>query len=358
MILNHWYISVCAVSILLTEVLRGGRVESRHLGSIAVCDAGGRLVASAGDPETAAFWRSSMKPIQAMALVESGALEALRLGEEALALACASHNGEPLHVAVVDAMLGAAGLTPRHLGCGIHPPFSDPKNASAYEDMLARGERPDARHNNCSGKHAGMLVACKHRALPLDSYLDPAHPHQARIRALVSAMSGAAPEALIPGVDGCSAPVYALTLSQMATAFARLANPPAGLAPICRRIVKAMTGHPALIHGTGGFDSDLMAAAGDRVLSKRGAEGVACMALLRQGWGVAIKAADGAGRATPPAAVEVLRQLGILDPKDLSALAGHARSVLRNSAHRVVGEIRTAAFTLARESRTASPDSR
>ncbi len=334
------------MNILLTEVLRGGQVESRHQGSIAVCDAGGRLVASAGDPATPAFWRSSMKPIQAMALVESGALEAFGLGEEALTLACASHNGEPFHVAVVDAMLAAAGLTPGHLGCGVHPPFGDPKNTPAYEAMIARGERVDARHNNCSGKHAGMLVACRHRGLPLDSYLDPGHPHQARIRALVSAMSGTPPDALAPGVDGCSAPVYALTLSQMATAYARLANPPAGLAPTCRRIVKAMTGFPVLVHGTGGFDSDLMTAAGDRVLSKRGAEGVACMALLREGWGVAIKADDGAGRATPPAAVEVLRQLGILDAKALAALEGHARSVLRNSARRVVGEIRPAAFTL------------
>lgn len=334
------------MDILLTEVLRGSRVESRHRGSIAVCDAGGRLVASAGDPETTAFWRSSMKPIQAMALVESGALEALCLGEDALALACASHNGELFHVAVVDAMLGAAGLTPLHLGCGIHPPFSDPKNTQAYESMIARGERPDARHNNCSGKHAGMLVASKHRGLPLDSYLDPGHPHQVRVRALVGAMSGASPGALIPGVDGCSAPVYALTLSQMATAYARLANPPAGLDRTCRRIVKAMTGYPVLVHGTGGFDSDLMTVAGDRVLSKRGAEGVACMALLREGWGVAIKAADGAGRATPPAAMEVLRRLKILHPEEIASLTGHARPVLKNSAHRVVGKIRTAAFEL------------
>jgi L-asparaginase II len=287
-----------------------------------------------------------MKPIQAMALVESGALEALRLGEDALALACASHNGEPFHVAVVDAMLGASGLTPLHLGCGVHPPFSDPKNTLAYERMIARGEHADARHNNCSGKHAGMLVASKHRGLPLDSYLDPWHPHQVRVRSLVSAMSGAPPETLIPCVDGCSAPIYALTLSQMATAYARLANPPAGLAPSCSRIVKAMTTHPMLVHGTGGFDSDLMTVAGDRVLSKRGAEGVACMALLREGWGVAIKAADGAGRATPPAAVEVLKQLRVLDPRDLAAMAGHAKPVLKNSAHHIIGEIRPAAFAL------------
>ena len=165
--------------VMLVEVLRGSTLESLHTGSVAVSDSSGKIVFQAGDPFTVAFWRSAMKPLQAMAFAESGALEAYGLGEEALALACGSHEGEARHLEVVDRMLKAGGLSTADYRCGAHPP-----RTPDHEALLSKGQRPDPRHNNCSGKHAGMLLATKRKDLPLPTYLDPSHPHQARIREL------------------------------------------------------------------------------------------------------------------------------------------------------------------------------
>lgn len=331
----------------LVEVLRDDQLESLHRGSVAVADASGRLRAWAGDPGTVTFWRSSMKPIQVLPAVDAGAFQE-PLGDIHLATACASHNGERLHTDAVDAMLAAGGIPPERLACGTHPPFTDPRNAKAYEAMLARGERPDVRHNNCSGKHAAMLLACLRNDWPLDGYLDPGHPLQRRIRSLITLMTGEAESRLRPAVDGCSAPIYALPLSAMATAYARLAAPPAGLEASCARVVRAMTTHPLQVHGHGGFDSELMLATAGRILSKRGAEGIACLTVPALGLGIAIKASDGTGRATPPAILEVLTQLGAITEAELGALAEHARPPVRNVVKRVVGEIRPAAFRLSR----------
>ena len=315
--------------VLLAEVLRGGEVESRHLGSLAVSDAEGMLLAWAGDPARRAFWRSCMKPFQALALAESGALEAFGLGDDALALACASHEAEDAHLAVADRMLAAGGFSEKDLACGAP-------------------RRKDQRSSDCSGKHAGMLLACRHRGFPTAGYLDPAHPHQARIRGLVSAMTGVAESSLVAAVDGCSAPIYALTLGQMAAAYARLARPPAGLAAPCRRVTAAMTAHPLLVHGTGGFDTDLMRTGAGRIVSKRGAEGVACLALTDRGWGLALKVADGSARAAGPAMLRALAQLDALTAAEASALAVHARPAVKSVKGAAVGEIRAGGFVLQR----------
>lgn len=323
--------------VLLAEVTRGAVVESVHGGSIAVCDASGRLLASAGDPDKVAYWRSAAKPVQVLALVESGALEAWGLGAEHLAIACGSHAGERGHVAAVQRMLDAAGIPKEALRCGASP--------------TETGDPPDERRHNCSGKHAGMLLASKRKGLPLKGYLDPSHPHQVRIRELIAAMTDLKAAGLVPATDGCSAPIYALPLRRMATAFARLLQPPAGLEAPCRRVVEAMTAHPFMVSGTRGFDTDLMARAGDRIVSKVGAEGVRCLAVRSLGLGVALKIADGNPRATGPAAIEALRQLGALDAADIEALKHHARPEIGNARGLVVGGIRATAFTLERTGR-------
>lgn len=328
----------------LVEVLRGGVLESLHRGSVAVCDASGKVLKSAGDPGTVAFWRSAMKPLQAMAFAESGALEAFGLGEEALAVACGSHAAEDRHIALVTAMLAAAGLSEKDLGCGTHAPSrlegkTGGIRLTAFEKAVEGGERYDARHNNCSGKHSGMLLGTKRKGLDLKTYLDPEHPHQVRIREIALAMTGAS--SLTPAVDGCSAPVYPQSLAHMATAYARLTRPPKALEASASRVAKAMLAHPFFVSGTERFDTDLMEAGKGKVLSKGGAEGVLCMALPEQGWGVALKIEDGAQRGTWPAAMEVLRQLGAG-----VELPRHARQEVLNVKKRVVGEMRPASFRL------------
>ncbi len=313
--------------VLLAEALRGGLVESRHVGSLAVCDASGRLLAWAGDPGTRTYWRSCMKPVQAIPLILSGALDAFGLGDEALALACASHAGEPVHLEVADRMLAAGGFSEKDLSCGAP-------------------SRRDQRSSDCSGKHAGMLLTCRHKGWPTSGYLDPAHPLQEWIRRLVSSMTSVPESDLTPAVDGCSAPVYALTLDRMATAYARLVRPPMGLEAACRRVASAMSTHPLMVHGTGGFDTDLMRTVAGRMVSKRGAEGVACLALAGPGWGLALKVADGNPRAAAPAVLRALEQLGLLTPDEREALAAHARPSVRSVKGAVVGEVRPGEFVL------------
>ncbi|HSG96107.1 MAG TPA: asparaginase, partial [Afifellaceae bacterium] len=202
---------------ILVEVTRGNRVESRHRGAIAVFDADGRCVGSAGDIDEPVYPRSAVKAIQALPLVESGAADAFGYGDRELALAQASHGGEPDHVAVAAAMLHAAGLDESALRCGAQWPTH---NASAAA-LRAAGEKPSALHNNCSGKHAGFLAVASHNGFPADGYIDPDHPLQQMVREVMESLTGAAHTADRRGIDGCSIPTYAAPLAALATGFAR-----------------------------------------------------------------------------------------------------------------------------------------
>ncbi len=326
---------------ILVEVTRGTLVESIHRGSVAVVDAEGRLVFSCGDIASPVYPRSSLKPIQALPLLESGAADAFGLNAEHIALACASHSGEPMHTTRVASWLKHIGLGERDLACGAHPVRYEP----VWREMVRRGEVPTRIHNNCSGKHSGFLSVAKHWGIATDGYERHDHPvQQAVAKALgeLAEIDGDLPW----GVDGCAAPNFALPLKSFALALARLASPqilPKPRAEAATRIIAAMTAHPELVAGTGRACTILMRSAGGRAAVKTGAEGVFAAIVPEPGLGVALKIDDGAGRASETAMAALLDGLGLLGKDDA------AREILLapviNTRDATVGERRpTASF--------------
>lgn len=320
----------------LAEITRGGRVESVHYGSVAVVDTRGRLLYAAGDPQFPTFTRSALKPFQALPFLRDGGAHHFGFGTREIALMCASHSGEPMHTDVVAGMLHKAGCDESHLQCGCHLPL-----------RYAPGEAPPGEHfgplyNNCSGKHAGFLAWCVQHGAPLASYLDPAHPLQREIRAAVAAMSDMLPDELAAGTDGCSAPNYALPLSSLAYAYARLAQGArdAQFGHQLGPLFEAMTSHPELVSGSGRGDLAFMQTAPGDWVAKAGAEAVQAIGVYSAGIGIAIKVADGSGRALQPAAIAVLEQLGLLRQTEGGPLAPFAHPVLKNLRGIEVGEIR------------------
>ncbi len=317
-------------------VTRSGWLESEHRVHVAVCSAAGELVAWAGDPWRFAFWRSSAKPVQALPLVESGAADALGLESAHLAIACASHRGAAEHTAAAAGLLARAGLDPAQLRCGIHAP----EDGRAAADLVRRGQEPVRLHNNCSGKHAGMLAVAVHRGWPLETYLDPEHPLQREIADVVAACAGARP---VLGTDGCGVPTFGLPLAGMATAFARLGSGTGlepGRARAAERLAAAMAAHPRLISGEGHVNTELLARHGSRLIAKGGAEGVWCVGLREAGpgLGIAVKVEDGSGRAPGAAMLTVLAALGLPGGDD-PALETHRRPPVLNTLGQRVGEI-------------------
>jgi len=298
----------------LVAVLRGGHVESVHYGSIAVVDATGRLRYRAGDPEAAMFTRSTLKPLQALPLVAAGGIEKLGLDERAIAIMCASHNGEPEHVRVAEQILAAAGCLPAQLQCGTHVPMFYLSNGNPPP----AGEVPTPLQHNCSGKHAGMLALCRLCGLDPDGYIDVAHPVQAIFREAVAAFAGVEPAEMPTGPDGCSVPNYAFPLTALARSYARLAAGSRDLVfgDVPARIFTAMAQHPFLGSGTGRQDMAFGEAGRGEWIGKIGGEGLQALGIRGRGLGIAIKIADGdqadQPRATFPAALETLRQLGVI----------------------------------------------
>ncbi len=289
-----------------------------------MCDADGRLVAWAGDPHRPIYSRSAMKPIQAA--VSLAAIGDAPLSERHIAVMCSSHNGEPVHVDAVASVLGVGGLGFGALQC---PPDLPIDQRAA----LAAGERRREFHN-CSGKHAGKLLACARSEWDLETYLDPGHPLQRRILSAVELATGLS--GVATGVDGCGSPVHAVTVAAMATAYARLARPDrlGDMADEAARCVRAMVAEPYLVAGRDRVETAVMEVdAGIAV--KGGAEGLVCAAALRPGLGIAVKVADGAWRADAPALVETIRQLALLDPEQLEVLERHARPPVLGGGHRV-----------------------
>jgi len=278
----------------LIQIIRGARLEVVYRGALAVVDAHGRLIASAGDPGLTTFLRSSAKPFQLLPLVESGAADRFGFSERELALMAASHNGEEFHVQAVTGILSRLGLDENALQCGVHPP-SYPPAAHALENA---GRKPNPLHNNCSGKHSGMLAQCLDRGLPIENYLDPQHPIQVTIKQTLAELAGVSPDSIDTATDGCSVPTFALPLSASALAFARLADPSELAEPrrtALRRIAAAMLAHPDMVAGTRRLDTDVMRACQGRVVVKGGAEGYYCMGVLSSpapgapGLGIAIR---------------------------------------------------------------------
>jgi L-asparaginase II len=323
-----------ASAVPLARIVRSGLEESVHLGSVAICDADGRLIASAGDPDRLVFARSSMKPLQA-SVSFSRVDEALP--SDLIAIGCASHNAEPEHVRAVRRLLRGGGLTPGAL--------RTPPDVPARHEDARDVARPKPIFHNCSGKHAAMLRACAAQGWPLETYRERTHPFQRAVRtAVVHATGVERPEI---GVDGCGVPVFGLPLRAMATLFARLARPErlGRLAPLAARAVGAMRAHPHLVAGTGRTDTALMTTV-PGVLSKGGAEALFCAAILEEGVGVAVKIADGGERAAGPVMIHALDLLGAIGERELEALGPVARRPIIGGG-RPVGEIEVA-FTLRR----------
>ena len=314
---------------VLVEVIRGSLLESEHRGRVAVIDADGNAVLRLGDVARPVFPRSAVKPLQALPLVETGAADRFGFGADELAVASASHAGEPAHVALVEHMLARAGLDAAALVCGAHPPI----HAPSAQALARSGREPSALHNNCSGKHAGFLcVACAMEANPA-GYADPAHPVQRAVKAAIEGIAGVALEDRSRAMDGCSVPTWALPLEKLAHGFARFGTG-RGLDPhraeAAARIRAACAANPYLVAGTGRFCTRVMAHFGGRVLVKGGAEGVLCGALPEAGLGIAVKCDDGAARAAEVVMAALISRLLALDDADRGALAPLVQPGLRN----------------------------
>ena len=314
---------------VLVEVTRGGRVESAHRGAYVVADGQGRVLAEAGQIDLPVFPRSAVKALQALPLVASGAADRLGLTAAEIALACASHSGEPAHVATARAMLAKAGREAACLECGTHWPL----DAAAARALAASGAAPSALHNNCSGKHAGFICLAVAEGDDPAGYVRPDHPTMRRVTAALAEATGARLDAANRATDGCSIPTYAIPLRALATGFARFGTADGAAA----RLRAAVAEHPFMVGGTGRFDTVLMTALGPRVFSKGGAEGVHCAALPALGLGLAVKCDDGAGRAADViCAALIARFLGDAVPESLRY------PELRNWNGLAVGAIRAA----------------
>lgn len=318
------------------EVRRGATVESRHVVSVAVADGTGVLRAAAGDPELVTFARSAIKPIQALPLVEDGAAERFGYGAMELALACASHSGEPYHVDVAHGMLRRIGLDEHALACGPHPPMHEPA-AQALRDA---GRAPTRIHNNCSGKHAGMLALARAHGWPLAGYHDADHPVQQRMLQELVRWSGVPPEEIMIATDGCGVATFALPLSGLARAFGAFAAAARRGEEGAASVVRAMTTYPGYVGGTNRLCSEVSRAAAGRIFAKVGAEGVYCAGVPGAELGIALKVEDGARRAAEPALLAVLHALGLLSDDEIGVLSRFAEPVVRNTRGERVGELR------------------
>ena len=327
----------------LIETTRGHTPECHHFGSIVVVNHQGKVQAQVGDPHLMCFTRSTLKALQALPLIESGAADAFAFDSRDLAMTCASHNGEDFHVQQVQSMLDKLKLNRNRLACGCHLPLQ-----FVYTQALApQGLTYDERHNNCSGKHVGFLATCLHLGLSMQDYLDPAHPLQVQIRQSVGRACDIDPNAMQSGLDGCSAPNYAMPLSSLALGYARLAsgqNDPE-FGPAFERLSQAMTTHPELVSGTHRNDLDFMKVGKGDWITKVGADGVQVVASRSRQQALAIKILDGNKPALFAATLAAMDQLGWMTDSQKEALAPWAAKHITNAKGLVVGQ-RRSAFSL------------
>jgi L-asparaginase II len=324
---------------VLVEVTRGSAVESCHRGAFAVVDASGKIVWAAGDPQMPVYPRSAAKPLQALPLIETGAADRFNLGNKELALACASHKGEPAHVAAIEHWLARIGLHASHLECGVQAP----RTAEAAEKVIRDGAPLNAAYHNCSGKHTGFLTACMACGDATLGYIEPGHPAQERVTRALSEMTGCDLARVPLGRDGCGIPVYCMPLASLALGMARLADPSgltAARARAARRLLQAMAAEPYYVNGTGGFTTEAMRAV-PNLRVKGGFEGVYTAALPDIGFGIALKIDDGAMRAAECAMAHILLHLGCFSTDQASALSQYLNPVILTNAGRAAGGIRS-----------------
>lgn len=327
-----------ASDVPLVAVMRGEYVGSLHRGTFAVSDGDGKLRLSAGDPSQYVFMRSAAKPFQVMPAILAGAVERFGLTPDETAVLCASHNAEPVHRAAVLSVLKKAGLSEDALRCGAHPPLHE----GSAMDLVRQGDRPTAVCNNCSGAHAGMLLACVARDWPIEGYGDLTHPLQQQTLQILADFAGLKPEPIRLATDNCAVPAFALPISNAALAFARLvtgSGVSAELEQAAATVCKAMTTSPYMVAGEGRFDTDLMMAGDGDIVAKGGAEAFQGIGVRPLGLGFALKISDGAQRASHPVSVEVLNALGALSAVQLSALKEYSHPEVRNPSGDLVGNI-------------------
>lgn len=317
----------------LVRVERGGVEEALHCGHVVVTDARGTIKTALGNPERRTYFRSCAKPFQAIASLHAGIVSRFDLEPEHVAIMAASHNGEPRHIEVARDLLRRTGVAESALQCGAHWPYYEPAAAVVRREM----PEPIPIFNNCSGKHAGMLAAARALGTPLETYLQPDHPVQQRIRQAVEDFTACPSDEVRYGTDGCSAPNPAVPLAAMARSFASLVSSKSAEAAA---VVAAMTAHPFLVGGTDRFDTRLMEVTRGRLLAKGGAAGAHCTANRRSGEGLAIKLDSGDGTWAPVAVMAALQQLGWLDAAELDALRSFAEPNLRNYRRLLVGSVR------------------
>lgn len=352
------------------ELTRGKIVESIHFGAVAVVDSNGVLLASLGDPYLVSYLRSSSKPLQALSFIERGGDQAFHLTSKEVALICASHEGSEEHVEVVKTIQSKAGILESDLLCGSHRPFHVP----TQQALVSRGEEASPNYNNCSGKHTGMLAFARMLGMSISDYINPEHPIQKIILASVAEMCGLKIDQVDIGIDGCSAPNYAMPLFNAALGFARLCDGRrlgSERAAACKRICSAMMANPTMVSGKGRFDTRLMETCEGRIVAKGGAEGYYCLGMMAgatgadsPGVGVAVKIADGDislrkadgemyNRVRPSVVLEILRQMDYINQKEWDKLSSDfgSNKQLCNLRNLVTGESRTV-FTLQKKEET------
>jgi L-asparaginase II len=333
----------------IVEITRGRTAESVHSGAIIVINSQGKPIASYGQPNTLSFMRSSAKPFQALPLIEARGDITFKLTQAEIALLCSSHSGTNEHISLLETIQTKIGIEEADLSCGVHPPLDKPTAHAMYKHE----QKPTQNHNNCSGKHTGMLAYANLLGVSLKNYIKPNHPVQIELLRKMSEICDLEVDEIALGTDGCSVPTYALPMRNAALAYARLCDPnglsePCAVA--CRTIVSAMTAYPEMVAGPGRFDTRLMEVTQGRIVAKGGSEGYQGLGLLPgvlnsspAGVGIAIKIADGdrAGRARSAVTLEVLRQLGVLSDEEVQNLSefGPIRPI-HNWRKIVVGEVR------------------
>ncbi len=323
---------------LRVDVTRGGYVESVHRVAACTVDAGGNVLERAGDIDSPVFLRSAAKPFIAAAAIAAGVRERFDLEPREIAVMAASHSGQPFHLQAVLSILHKIGMDVSDLQCGAQLPYDE----SAAKDLLEADLQPTALHNNCSGKHAGILALCVATGADPASYLSAENPAQQRILAFCARLSDDDASSWPLAVDGCGIPAYATGLRKAATSFARLATL-SGIDVADARALEivrdAMLAHPEYVAGTDQFDTELMVAGGGNIVSKAGAEGVHGVAAISQGYGYLSKVLDGSSRARGPSSIAALRRLGVLDERQADELVRFGRSAVYNRAGHKVGEI-------------------
>lgn len=328
---------------VLVDITRGDLVESRHAGVVVAAETSGQVIASAGDPEARAYFRSSAKPFQAVPLIECGAADHYGFTPADLALCCSSHDGAPWQQAAVAAMLDTIGLGPEALQCGIAPPYDEREAARVTLEIAAASPL----QCDCSGKHTGMLATCLHLGYPIDSYLEPDHPLQQEILRIMAAVLRMDAASIMTAPDGCSVPTFGAPIRAFATAYATLAAPsrvePAhgGVhAAALKRLREAVATHPLHIAGPGELDTDIIEVTGGRIIAKLGAEGLLCMAVPEERLGIAISILDGSERPRAAAALATLEQLDLLRASERRELHDRQSTAVTNFNGWTLGEMR------------------